>query len=73
MKVLALNGSPRTSQGATDLITRSFLKGAEEAGAEVCLVCAPFRLAVLVQDAERDGGVLRRRRPTASLSLATPA
>jgi len=35
MKVLALNGSPRTSQGATDLITRSFLKGAEEAGAEV--------------------------------------
>jgi multimeric flavodoxin WrbA len=35
MKVLAINGSPRTNQGATDLITRSFLQGAEEAGAEV--------------------------------------
>lgn len=59
--------------GVEDASADRYASAPEEAGAEVCLVCAPFRLAVLVQDAERDGGVLRRRRPTASLSLATPA
>lgn len=47
MKVLALNGSPRTSQGATDLITRSFLKGAEEAGAEVETIYLAFAYPIV--------------------------
>ena len=33
MKMLAINGSPRGENGNTEVILRSFLKGAEEAGA----------------------------------------
>ena len=34
-KVLAINGSPRADQGATDIVVRRFLSGAESAGASV--------------------------------------
>jgi putative NADPH-quinone reductase len=34
MYVLAINGSPRKENGVTDLVTRKFLEGAREAGAE---------------------------------------
>lgn len=35
MKILALNGSPRGENGNTEVILKPFLKGAEEAGAEI--------------------------------------
>ena len=34
-KVLAINGSPRADRGATDIVVRRFLSGAESAGASV--------------------------------------
>ena len=37
MKVYAINGSPRMEKGETDTLLRAFLKGMEEAGAEVRL------------------------------------
>ena len=35
MKILAINGSPRGESGNTEVILKPFLKGCEEAGAEI--------------------------------------
>lgn len=44
-KVLAINGSPRAENGATDMIVRRFLAGASAAGAEVETIY-PARLKI---------------------------
>jgi multimeric flavodoxin WrbA len=40
MKVLVMNGSPRKERGATGGLLKHFIKGMEEAGAEVDLLCS---------------------------------
>ena len=35
MKILVFNGSPRKSEGTTDILLEAFIEGAKESGADI--------------------------------------